>query len=107
MNVNWDDYSQLNGKIKLMFQTTNQISYNSKVTGVFWRLEVAMTREDPHPPPPKPGGEDPLEDDGQQGHWHCKCKAQPMAMACHGHQGRAPTHGAFLSQMYIKHLKTC
>ena len=23
MKVNWDDYSQLNGKIKLMFQTTN------------------------------------------------------------------------------------
>ena len=24
MKVNWDDYSQLNGKIKFMFQTTNQ-----------------------------------------------------------------------------------
>ena len=24
MNVSWDHYSQLNGKIKLMFQTTNQ-----------------------------------------------------------------------------------
>jgi hypothetical protein len=25
--VSWDDYSQLNGKIKFMFQTTNQILF--------------------------------------------------------------------------------
>ena len=27
MKVNWDDYSQYSGKIKLMFQTTNQDVY--------------------------------------------------------------------------------
>jgi len=26
MKVSWDDYSQLNGKIKFMFQTTNQMT---------------------------------------------------------------------------------
>ena len=28
MKVSWDCYSQLNGKIKAMFQTTNQYIYN-------------------------------------------------------------------------------
>jgi hypothetical protein len=30
MKVSWDDYSQLNGQIKFMFQTTNQIVTTKK-----------------------------------------------------------------------------
>jgi len=29
MKVSWDDSSQLNGKVKVMFQTTNQIQYSN------------------------------------------------------------------------------
>ena len=35
MKVNLDDYSQLNGNIKFMFQTTNQIIYNQLKMSIY------------------------------------------------------------------------
>ena len=51
MKVNWDDYSQymdIYGKIKLMFQTTNQIFMDGKSYGTMikhniqWRIEIFL-----------------------------------------------------------------
>ena len=40
--VNWDDYSQLNGKIKFMFQTSNQIFFPGFFMWFFLDVAISM-----------------------------------------------------------------
>jgi len=53
MNVSWDDYSQLNGKIKAMFQTTNQIistiSTTSTTSTIMSTISTTYTQQKHQP----------------------------------------------------------
>ena len=48
MKVSWDDYSQLNGKMKFMFQTNNQYIYMTMMYSFLLHAAHIFGDADPH-----------------------------------------------------------